>query len=59
MRQLAERLGPGATMKQFEDADHSFHVPASTGRKDAEIRSEMLDALSGWLEEAVAPTKLS
>jgi hypothetical protein len=41
-------------LKVFEDADHSFHVPARTGRKDAEIRSEMLDAVSGWLEEVVA-----
>jgi predicted alpha/beta-hydrolase family hydrolase len=56
MRKLAERLGPRATLKLFEDADHSFHVPARTGRKDAEIRSEMLDAVVGWLEEAVAPT---
>jgi predicted alpha/beta-hydrolase family hydrolase len=54
MRQLVERLSPRATLKVFEDADHSFHVPARTGRKDAEIRSEMLDAVSGWLEEVVA-----
>ena len=59
MRQLAERLGPRATLKLFEDADHSFHVPARAGRKDADIRSEMLDAFSGWLEEVVAPTELS
>jgi hypothetical protein len=56
MRKLAKRLGPRATLKLFEDVDHSFHVPARTGRKDAEVRSEMLDAIVGWLEEAVAPT---
>jgi predicted alpha/beta-hydrolase family hydrolase len=56
MRQLAERLGPRATLKLFADADHSFHVPARTGRKDADIRSEMLDALASWLGEVVAPT---
>jgi predicted alpha/beta-hydrolase family hydrolase len=55
MRQLAERLGPRATLKLFEDADHSFHVPARTGRKDADIRSEMLDALAGWVKAMVAP----
>jgi hypothetical protein len=32
----------------FEDADHSFHVPARTGRKDADVRSEMLDTLVAW-----------
>ena len=59
MRQLAERLGTRATLKLFEDADHSFHVPARAGCRDADIRSEMLDAFSGWLEEVVAPTELS
>jgi predicted alpha/beta-hydrolase family hydrolase len=57
MRQLVERLGPRATLKVFKDADHSFHVPARSGRTDTEIRSEMLDALAGWIEEAVAPTR--
>jgi predicted alpha/beta-hydrolase family hydrolase len=56
MRKLVERLGTRATLKLFEDADHSFHVPARAGRKDAEDRSEMLDAIVGWLEEAIAPT---
>ena len=58
MRRLTERLGPRATLKVFEDANHSFHVPVRTGRKDAEVRSEMLDALAGWLEEEVVPTTL-
>ena len=57
MRQLAQQLGPRATLKLFEDADHSFHVPARTGRKDADIRSGMLDALAGWVEAVVAPTR--
>ena len=57
MRQLAQRLGPRATLKLFEDADHSFHVPARTGRKDADIRSGMLNALAGWVEAVVAPTR--
>ena len=56
MQQLVERLGPRATLKLFEDADHSFHVPARTGRKDSEIRSEMLNAIAGWIEKRVVPT---
>lgn len=59
MRKLSERLGSRATLKLFEDADHSFDVPVRTGRKTAEIRSEMLDAVAGWLEEAVVPTTSS
>jgi predicted alpha/beta-hydrolase family hydrolase len=50
---LVQRLGDQATLKLFQDADHSFHVPARTGRKDAEVRSEMLDELSAWLETVV------
>ena len=38
-----------ATLKLFEDADHSFHVPARSGRKDAEVLSEVLDAFAAWI----------
>jgi hypothetical protein len=37
-------------LKVFADADHSFHVPARSGRKDAEVRDEMIAALAGWIE---------
>jgi uncharacterized protein len=46
---LVKRLGKRATLKLFEDADHSFHVPARTGRKDAQVREEMLDAFAAWI----------
>jgi len=46
---LVGRLGGRATLKLLEDADHSFHVPARTGRKDSEIITEMLDAMTGWI----------
>jgi uncharacterized protein len=39
---------PRATLHLFPGADHSFHVPARTGRKDAEVMAEMLDALASW-----------
>jgi predicted alpha/beta-hydrolase family hydrolase len=53
LQTLVERLGTRATLKLFQDADHSFHVPARTGRNDAEVRAEMLDTLASWLESAV------
>jgi uncharacterized protein len=37
-------------LKWLEDTDHSFHVPARSGRTDAQVRSSMLDALCEWLE---------
>ena len=49
-----KKLGTSATLKLFEDADHSFHVPARTGRKDVDVRNELLDALAAWIEKALA-----
>ena len=43
-------LGDRATLRLFEHADHSFHVPAKSGRKDAEVLNELLDALTRWIE---------
>ena len=45
-------LRPRATLKLFEHADHSFHVPAKRGRKDAEVMNEMLDAFAEWTDRA-------
>ncbi len=50
-RSLAGRLGARATLRLFDDADHSFHVPARTGRKDADVRAEMADALARWIDD--------
>lgn len=52
LQPVIDRLGARATLKLLQDADHSFHVPARTGRKDAEVRAEMLDALTTWIETA-------
>jgi len=49
LQPLVKRLGERATLKLFDDADHSFHVPARSGRKDAQVMAEMLDAFAGWL----------
>jgi len=46
---LVARLGSRATLKVFENADHSFHVPARSGRTDAQVRSDVLQALAGWM----------
>src|SRR6266404_4636123 len=42
------RLGPHATLILAQDADHAFHVPARTGRKDADVLAEILDAAAAW-----------
>lgn len=43
-------LGPHATLKLLADADHSFHVPARSGRKDPDVRDEALRALVTWTQ---------
>src|SRR5580698_6371635 len=42
VEKLVGELGERATLKLLQDADHSYHVPARTGRKDPEVRSELL-----------------
>ena len=49
LRSLADRLGDQASLKLFEGADHSFHVPARSGRKDDDVRSDVLNALAAWI----------
>jgi uncharacterized protein len=51
LKPLVKRLGARATLKLFENADHSFHVPAKSGRTDAEVMTELLDTLAGWIEK--------
>ena len=53
VKALVKRLGKRVTLKLFQDADHSFHVPARIGRQDAEVRAEMLDGLAAWLARVV------
>jgi predicted alpha/beta-hydrolase family hydrolase len=50
LRPVLAALGDLATLHLVEDADHSFHVPARSGRTDADVRREMLDALATWAE---------
>lgn len=54
LRPVVERIGERATLTAFEHADHSFHVPARTGRKDAQVRGEVLRALAAWVSHIVS-----
>ena len=55
LQSVVERLGARATLHLVPDADHSFHVPARSGRKDAEVMGEMLDLVAGWMGKRLAP----
>ncbi len=49
LKPLVKKLGKLATLHLVADADHSFHVPAKSGRKDAQVRAEILDAFAAWV----------
>ncbi|WP_395646215.1 alpha/beta family hydrolase [Terricaulis sp.] len=50
LRPVVQRLGTRATLHLLEHADHSFHVLARTGRKDAQVLEEALDAFAAWVQ---------
>ena len=50
LQPLVVQLGAGATLTLLEEADHSWHVPARTGRKDADVRAQALDTVSAWID---------
>jgi predicted alpha/beta-hydrolase family hydrolase len=45
---LIETLGERAQQTLLMGADHSFHVPARSGRTDAQVRDEMLAAIAAF-----------
>ncbi|HXY76900.1 MAG TPA: alpha/beta family hydrolase [Steroidobacteraceae bacterium] len=47
---LMKRLEGRARLHWVEGADHSFHVPASSGRTDSQVRGELLRAVAAWME---------
>ena len=49
LQQVIARLGRQAKLVLAEDADHSFHVPAKTGRKDADVLAGLLDTAAAWM----------
>lgn len=46
---LVAALGSRAMLHLVTDADHSFHVPAKSGRKDAQVMEEILDVMAAWV----------
>jgi predicted alpha/beta-hydrolase family hydrolase len=54
LQPLVERLGPRATLKLIPGANHSYKVPARTGRSEAQITSELVEALDDWIGTVIA-----
>lgn len=49
LRATVERLSPRARLHLLAHADHAFHPPAKSGRKDAEVLAEALSAAVSWM----------
>jgi predicted alpha/beta-hydrolase family hydrolase len=46
---VVQRLGSRATLHMVDGADHSFHVLVRSGRNNAEVMDEILDAFARWV----------
>lgn len=46
---LVASLGQRVTLHLVTEADHSFHVPARSGRKDTDVMEEILDVFAAWV----------
>ena len=49
LQSLIARLAERATLRLIEGADHSYKVPARTGRRATQINDELAGALSDWI----------
>jgi len=48
LRAAIAPLGSRATLRVFDDADHAFHVRASSGQNDSQVREALADAIADW-----------
>ncbi len=53
LQPLCAQLGPQATLKLLQEADHSFHVLVRSGRTNNDVRREMLGTLDDWVDQVV------
>jgi hypothetical protein len=49
MAPLAASLGSLTTLHSIEAADHAFHVPARSGRTDAQVLHAALEYCVHWI----------
>jgi uncharacterized protein len=49
VRGVVANLDERATLRVFDDADHSFHVRAKSGSSDAAVQQAMIEATVAWM----------
>lgn len=50
LQPVVARLGARASLHLVDQADHSFHVPARSGRNDRAVMDEILDRFVSWAD---------
>lgn len=55
LRPVLDRLGDRATLALAPEADHAFHVPSRTGRRDPEVLNDLLDSTAAWITALAQP----
>lgn len=55
MGEVAGRLGDSATVHVVDGGDHSFHVPKSSGKTDAQVLAEIASVVRSWRDTNLNP----
>lgn len=50
LQPVLDGLSDRATLLALQDADHAFHMPAKSGRKDADVLAHALDDVAEWVD---------
>ena len=56
LESVVARLSTRATLALFDGADHSFHVPARSGRRDADVRAAIVADTQEWIDATIGAT---
>jgi len=56
LKSVVKNLGARGTLALWPHADHSFHLPAKSGRRDADVLAEILDTAAAWVIERASRT---
>ena len=54
LQDVVANLGDRATLALVDGADHAFHVPAKTGRNDAQVLADLLRGAVAWMAKTEA-----
>ena len=49
LQAVVQRLGGRATLKLTENANHSFQVPARTGRSGSDVIADLVNTMRDWV----------